>query len=181
MVDKKKGTGTNAIKLSRNLFVQQGLAQYGNLMAFVPVPFLFAIADLVRHFEFKVVCDFVRLSSYGTRSYSSDDVVVESLLRADCNDRHVIIVEDIVDTGNTIDWLYNRIDCLNLMRMGVGTPTPNLWSRSGYTGVGVPTLATVFCRTDRNVCATPIFSLDKALLGFWRPFALRLDLAAGIR
>jgi hypoxanthine phosphoribosyltransferase len=66
------------------------------------------MADLVRRLEFKVTCDFIRLSSYGTRRRSSENIVVESLLRADPTDQHVIIVEDIIDTGHTIAWLCNH-------------------------------------------------------------------------
>lgn len=62
--------------------------------------FIFA-ADLVRHFKGDCEISFVKLSSYaGTES--SGDVATRIGLEVDVRNRHIIIVEDIVETGNTM-------------------------------------------------------------------------------
>ncbi|MCA9489735.1 MAG: hypoxanthine phosphoribosyltransferase [Alphaproteobacteria bacterium] len=65
--------------------------------------FLF-MADLIRTIDGPVVCEFLGVSSYvGTKS--SGAVQITQDLRADIAGKHVLIVEDIVDTGLTLDYL----------------------------------------------------------------------------
>jgi hypoxanthine phosphoribosyltransferase len=72
--------------------------------------FLFT-ADLVRHLNFDPEIQFVRLSSYhGTTKSSGQMRVLLDLLNSP-EGHDVLIVEDIVDTGRTLDWL--RRDLLN--------------------------------------------------------------------
>ncbi len=70
------------------------------------VPFF---ADLVREVHFPVVFDFMCVSSYGTSATSSGTLKLTLDLRSDIQGKHVVIVEDILDTGNT---LYNLRDAL---------------------------------------------------------------------
>lgn len=72
--------------------------------------FLFT-ADLVRHLNFDPEIQFVRLSSYhgGTKSSGQMRVLLDLLNSPEGRD--VLIVEDIVDTGRTLDWL--RRDLIN--------------------------------------------------------------------
>ncbi len=60
------------------------------------------LADLVRRLDFPVEIDFVRLASYGSSRKSSGDIRVIHELGTDVKNRHIIVVEDIIDTGLTI-------------------------------------------------------------------------------
>lgn len=70
--------------------------------------FLF-MADLVRQLDFPLGVDFVRLSSYGSGQQTSGTVKVVHDLSLDVHDRHVLVVEDIVDTGITVAFLIDYI------------------------------------------------------------------------
>ncbi|MCL2388916.1 MAG: hypoxanthine phosphoribosyltransferase [Elusimicrobia bacterium] len=61
-------------------------------------------ADLIRQFNFNFATDFVRVSSYkGIKS--SGKFKVLSKLKENPKNRHLLIIEDIVDTGSTLDFL----------------------------------------------------------------------------
>ena len=65
-------------------------------------------ADLIRHFDFQLKVEFVRLSSYvGTAS--SGEILEIIGLRHDIENEDVLIVEDIVDTGLTLSNFVARI------------------------------------------------------------------------
>ena len=67
------------------------------------------LADLVRHLQMRHEIDFMEISSYGTRTTSSG--VVRILLDLDQNiqDRHVLIIEDIIDSGRTLDYVTRNL------------------------------------------------------------------------
>ncbi len=58
------------------------------------------MADLVRALEFPVEVDFVRLRSYGGSTESSREVEITKDVELSLQDRHVLIIEDIVDTAS---------------------------------------------------------------------------------
>ena len=60
-------------------------------------------ADLVREIEGDVEIDFIAVSSYGAGTKSSGEVKMIKDLSEPIKDKNVIIVEDIVDTGESID------------------------------------------------------------------------------
>jgi hypoxanthine phosphoribosyltransferase len=66
--------------------------------------FLF-IADLVRAMNMPLAIDFMACSSYGDRTQSSGVVRILKDLNSSIAGRHVILVEDIVDSGLTLDYL----------------------------------------------------------------------------
>ncbi len=70
--------------------------------------FIFA-ADLVRRLNFPLEIDFVKLSSYKNEETSSGQVSVSQDLNRDIKNRHILVVEDIVDTGLTLHYLLNRL------------------------------------------------------------------------
>lgn len=60
------------------------------------------IADLVRELDMNVEVDFLEASSYGNAMESSREVRILKDLRGQIEGRDVLVVEDIVDTGNTL-------------------------------------------------------------------------------
>jgi hypoxanthine phosphoribosyltransferase len=70
--------------------------------------FLF-IADLIREIEVPAMIDFVRLASYGSGTQSSGIIEFRKELEMPIKNRDVIIVEDIVDSGFTLECLYNKL------------------------------------------------------------------------
>ncbi|MGZ0655920.1 hypoxanthine phosphoribosyltransferase [Coraliomargarita sp. W4R53] len=59
------------------------------------------MADLVREIKRPMVTDFMTISSYGDNTESTGDVKVVMDLDESITDRDVLLVEDIIDTGNT--------------------------------------------------------------------------------
>jgi hypoxanthine phosphoribosyltransferase len=62
-------------------------------------------ADLLRTLSIEVEVDFVRLGSYGTGKSSLGKVLFKSDLELSVENKHVLIVEDIVDSGNSMSYL----------------------------------------------------------------------------
>ncbi|RQD63104.1 MAG: hypoxanthine phosphoribosyltransferase [Desulfonatronovibrio sp. MSAO_Bac4] len=62
-------------------------------------------ADLIRSLSMDPEMDFVRMSSYGQQTFSSGKVHFSKDMELSIKDKHVIIVEDIVDTGKSISYL----------------------------------------------------------------------------
>ncbi len=66
--------------------------------------FVFA-ADLVRELDMDFTVDFLSVMSYGQSTKSSGIVQMVKDLETDIKDRHVIIIEDILDSGLTLEYL----------------------------------------------------------------------------
>ena len=67
------------------------------------------LADLVRHLKIPHTVDFVRLASYGSRSVSSGEITFSKDVETDVEGKAVLIVEDIIDTGESIAFLQERL------------------------------------------------------------------------
>src|SRR5206468_10800711 len=63
------------------------------------------MADLARAIDLPVEFDFMAVSSYGSATSSSGVVRIVKDLDADLTGRHVLIVEDIIDSGLTLSYL----------------------------------------------------------------------------
>ncbi|WP_309616558.1 hypoxanthine phosphoribosyltransferase [Salinibacterium sp.] len=63
------------------------------------------MADIARELKMHVDIDFMAVSSYGMSTQSSGVVRILKDLDTDLSGRHVIIVEDIIDSGLTLTWL----------------------------------------------------------------------------
>jgi hypoxanthine phosphoribosyltransferase len=68
------------------------------------------MADLARTFGRHVEMDWMAVSSYGSGTKSSGVVRILKDLDTDINGRHVLIVEDIIDTGLTLSWLVSNLN-----------------------------------------------------------------------
>jgi hypoxanthine phosphoribosyltransferase len=67
------------------------------------------MGDLMRNIDLQCEIDFMDISSYGTGTSSSGVVRILKDLEEDITDRHVIIVEDIIDTGLTLSYLLRSL------------------------------------------------------------------------
>jgi hypoxanthine phosphoribosyltransferase len=63
------------------------------------------LSDLMRHLELPCEIDFMEVSSYGSGTESSGVVRILKDLREDITGKHVLIIEDIIDTGLTLSYL----------------------------------------------------------------------------
>src|SRR5215203_2305219 len=63
------------------------------------------LSDLMRHLQLPCEIDFMEVSSYGADTTSSGVVRILKDLEEDISGRHVLIVEDIIDTGLTLSYL----------------------------------------------------------------------------
>ncbi len=68
------------------------------------------LADLIRATPIELTTDFIGVSSYGAGTRSSGVVKITSDLSIPINDRDVILVEDIIDTGRTIAYLKRNFE-----------------------------------------------------------------------
>ena len=63
------------------------------------------MADLCRALDLPCTLDFMSVSSYGKGTTSSGQVQITKDLSEDISGRHIIVVEDILDSGNTLSYL----------------------------------------------------------------------------
>ncbi len=68
------------------------------------------MADLMRALPGSVPMDWMAVSSYGSGTKSSGVVRIIKDLDADITGRHVLIVEDIIDSGLTLSWIRANLD-----------------------------------------------------------------------
>ena len=106
------------------------------------------LADLVRAMTIPLDIDFIRARSYGKDTISSGAVEITKDIEHDVTDRVVILVEDILDTGLTLDFVGDRVraghpaevkTCSLLVREGA-TPSDymGLWIPPGFVvGYGI--------------------------------------------
>jgi hypoxanthine phosphoribosyltransferase len=67
------------------------------------------LADLIRYVNDDIETDFIAISSYGSASTTSGVVRILKDLDDDIEGRHVLIVEDILDTGLTLNYLLKNL------------------------------------------------------------------------
>lgn len=67
-------------------------------------------SDLIKEISIQINLDFMAVSSYGSATISSGEVKMIKDLDSSIENRHVIIVEDIVDTGHTLSYLIKNLN-----------------------------------------------------------------------
>lgn len=85
------------------------MGQEPHLVCVLNGAFIF-MADLVRAIDMPLTIDFLAVSSYGNAQKTSGEVELLKDLRMPIAGRQVIIVEDIVDTGITINYLLRMLE-----------------------------------------------------------------------
>lgn len=68
------------------------------------------LADLCREVNLPCTLDFMSVSSYGGGTTSSGQIQIIKDLSEDISGRHIIVVEDILDSGNTLSYLLNILE-----------------------------------------------------------------------
>ena len=71
------------------------------------------MADLCRAINLHCTVDFMSVSSYGKGTKSSGQVQITKDLSEDISGRHVIVIEDILDSGNTLSYLLKMLQNRN--------------------------------------------------------------------
>ncbi|MCD9624652.1 hypoxanthine phosphoribosyltransferase [Rhabdothermincola salaria] len=79
------------------------------------------MADLARHIELPVEMDFMAVSSYGSATKTSGVVRIVKDLDIDLSGRDVLVVEDIVDSGLTLNYLLKNLASRNPATLEVCT------------------------------------------------------------
>ncbi|MFC2089069.1 hypoxanthine phosphoribosyltransferase, partial [Calditrichota bacterium] len=85
------------------------------------------LADLIRYINIDCEIDFIRISSYGDEKESSGHIKVLKPLSADIKGRHVVVVEDIVDSGLSVEFLLKMLSAFGPTSLKVAT---FLWKKS---------------------------------------------------
>lgn len=71
------------------------------------------LSDLIRHLQVPVQIDFVRLASYGAGMQTSGRIEITKDIETPIEGKHVLIIEDIIDSGRTLQFLKNRLSLAN--------------------------------------------------------------------
>ncbi len=79
------------------------------------------LADLIRYINIDCEIDFIRISSYGDEKESTGHIKVLKPLSADIKGRHVIVVEDIVDSGLSLQFLSKMLRAFDPASLSVVT------------------------------------------------------------
>jgi hypoxanthine phosphoribosyltransferase len=109
------------------------------------VPF---IIDLARAIDLLVDIDYMAISSYGNETHSSGVVRILKDLEAPVDQKHVLIVEDIVDSGLTLNYLLGMLKKRDPLSIHVCTLLNKARKRDvevelAYEGFTIPTLFVV--------------------------------------
>ena len=98
-------------------------------------------ADLLRAMPIPVTLDFMAVSSYGNKTKSSGEVEIRKDLSTSIENKHVIIVEDIVDSGFTLSYLTRMLASRGAKSIKLCTlldkparRAPGITLKSDYTG-----------------------------------------------
>ena len=77
------------------------------------------MADLVRQLELPLEVDFITVSSYGGGTETSRSISLRQELTTDVNGKDTLVVEDIVDSGHTVDFVCRHLKGLGASSVSV--------------------------------------------------------------
>lgn len=132
---------------------------------------VFFIADLVRQLEVPCELDFMAVSSYGSSTHSSGVVRILKDLDAPIAGRHVLLVEDVIDSGLTLSYLMKNLRSREPASLEICA----LLTKPGHRRLGVPTRYVGFELPDVFVVG---YGLDHAERYRNLPYIAALDPAA---
>lgn len=126
-------------------------------------------ADLFREISIDCEVDFIKISSYGEGTETSGMIKLKKDIDANLQGRHVIVVEDIVDSGYSINYLRERIErvrpkSLKFVSLLVKEDTARTEYKIDYVGFNIPNRFVVgygldFAQKFRNLPA--IYVMDE--------------------
>ena len=100
--------------------------------------------DLVRAMDIPLTMDFMAVSSYGNSTKSSGEVEIRKDLSTSIEGKHVVIVEDIVDSGFTLSYLTRMLESRGAKSIKLCTlldkpsrRAPGVTLQAGYSGFQV--------------------------------------------
>ena len=101
------------------------------------------IADLVRRLPFDLEIEFMAVSSYGKSTESSGVVRILKDLETDIEGRHVLIIEDVIDSGLTLQYLMRSLKARGPASLEIATLLSKPSRRTAelvcrYTGFEIP-------------------------------------------
>jgi hypoxanthine phosphoribosyltransferase len=113
------------------------------------------LADLVRTISIPIEIDFMEVSSYGNGTVSSGVVRILEDLSLNIEQRHILIVEDIIDTGHTLRYIIDNLETRHPKSIKICT----LLDRRGRREVEIPLDYVGFVVPDKFVIG---YGLDLA-------------------
>lgn len=113
--------------------------------------------DLARRLTIPVMLEFAQVSSYGSGSVSSRVVTVTKDIGSDISGKHVLLVDGIIDTGTTMDFLLKRYRARGLASLKVAV----LLDKHAHRTVDVPIDYRGFEIPDRFVVGYGMDSREK--------------------
>jgi len=101
------------------------------------------MADFARHLARDLTMDWMAVSSYGTGTKSSGVVQIRKDLDTDLHGKHVLIVEDIIDSGLTLSWLLDNFasrgaDSIEVLALLRKPDAAKVTIDSRYVGFDIP-------------------------------------------
>lgn len=122
------------------------------------------LADLMRAIDIDCEVDFMKLSSYGDAKVSSGRVHELKKIDANLEDRHVIVVEDIVDTGLSMEFINERLEAMDPATLRVATllhkpDSTQVDLQLDYVGFEIPDLFVIGYGLDYGQIARNLSSI----------------------
>ena len=116
---------------------------------------LMFLADLVRHLDFPLRIGFIQASSYRGATTKPGELHVSPELLPDVRDRHVLLLDDILDTGQTLGYLVRHLRGLGVASVRVGVLLRKLGRQQialepDYVGFDIPDAFVIGYGLDYN-------------------------------